>query len=154
MDILSARLAELILQLHSLRDQIRSIVFQTLRETVVRIAGDAVDKLWRARRRGSHQASAYDDPNDRWRREEFEDDERSWTPRREPKPDSAKRNETLGRVLRAGMGWWLLRRHSLLTILGIGSAGLAVAVILGPERITPARILELIIPAIEIVSSQ
>lgn len=112
----------------------------------------AAPQTERAKRQRSQ--SAYDDPDDRWRHEDFEDDERSWTPRREPKPDSAKRNETLGRVLRAGMGWWLLRRHSLLTVLGIGSAGLAVAVILGPERITPARILELIIPAIEIVSSQ
>ena len=102
MEILSARLAELILQLHSLRDQLRSAVFQTIRETVVRIAGDAIDRLWRAKRQRSY--SAYDDPDDRWRHDDFdhEDDERSWSPRREPKPDSVKRNETQGKVLRAG----------------------------------------------------
>ena len=39
-------------------------------------------------------------------------------------------------------------------LLTVGSLGLAVSVILGPERVTPAKILELVIPAVDILSSQ
>ena len=168
-DILSARLAELILQLHGLRDQLRSAVFQTVREAVLRTAGDAVDRLWRARRRPPgypSPSSAYDPAEDRYRYgggeidrdhdEEDEDgDERSWAHRRaaDPDPGRTRRNEALQRAIRAGLGWWLLRKCSLLRILTVGSLGLAVSVLLGPERVTPAKILELVIPAVDILSS-
>ena len=151
MDILSARLAELVVHLHGLRDQLRAAVFQTVREAVSRSAGDAVDRLWNPNRQ-RYSRSEYDE-EERWRRDDDDDEERPW-PRPAPQTASAKRSETLGRVIRAGLGWWLLRRHSFLAIFAIGSAGLAIAIILGPERVTPAKILELVIPALEILTSQ
>ena len=152
MDILSARLAELVVQLHGLRDQLRAAVFQTVREAVSRSAGDAVDRLWNPNRR-RFARSDYED-EEHWRRSDDDDDERPWPSQRPPQTASAKRSETLGRVIRAGLGWWLLRRHSFLAVIAIGSAGLAIAIILGPERVTPSKILELVIPALEILTSQ
>ena len=132
MNLLSARLAELIAQLGSLRQQLRAAVFESVRATVTRIAGDAVDRLWTPAPR-RHPLEA----RDPW--DDDEDDYEERTPR----------DGTLATVLRAGLGWWFLYRRSIPVICGLGMAGCAVSALVGASRFAPAEVIDLALQALD-----
>ena len=135
MNLLTARLAELVAQLRDLRQQLRAAIFETIRGAVTRIAGD---RLWRPARR-TYPLTSRDDP---WH--DCDDDE----------PDKSEpRDGTLGTVLRAGVGWWFLYRHSIPGIVAIGTLGCIVSALLGASRVAPAEVIDLTLQAFDTMTA-
>jgi hypothetical protein len=74
MNLLSARLAELVGDLQVLRGQFRIALAAAVRETACRATGDAIDRLWpKLTQRSTYPQRRYHD--DPWREEE---EERAW----------------------------------------------------------------------------